>query len=250
MASERIYLNNYIYTQSLIRIFDMRKLFVVLGICWLCWAKLDAQSDEKISIDSTLMLQLNALFDEDQKYRKELPNIIEKYGAKSPEMIAHWQLITQKDSINLLQVEEILDTRGWLGEDCVGEKGSWALFLVIQHADLEVQEKYIPSLKLAVAEGKASAANLALMEDRIAVRKGEPQIYGSQVGNDSGTNQSFIFPIMNPENLDKRRAEVGLPPYSEYLEDMMGKTWNLEEYEKNLPKYEELHKRMFPSKKK
>ena len=226
----------------------MKKLSFIFIIWSLCLCKLFAQSDIETSIDSTLMVQLNTIYDEDQKYRKEIPQIIEKYGIKSPEMVAHWQLIARKDSINLLQVEEILETRGWLGEDCVGDKGSWALFLVIQHAQLDVQEKYIPTLKQAVADGKANAANLALMEDRIAIRRGKPQIYGSQVGNDVETNQPFLFPILDPENLDKRRAEVGLSPYSEYLELMMGTLWDVKEYYKNLPKYEELHQRMYPIK--
>ena len=41
--------------------------------------------------------------------------------------------------------------------------------------------------------------------------------YGSQIGIDSADNY-FVRPLANPATVDERRARVGLPPLSEYLE--------------------------------
>ncbi|MEZ5038583.1 MAG: DUF6624 domain-containing protein [Saprospiraceae bacterium] len=69
---------------------------------------------------------------------------------------------------------------GWLGADVIGNQGNSTLFLVIQHADIETQEKYLPMMRDAVSKGNARASSLALLEDRVALRKGEKQIFSTQ----------------------------------------------------------------------
>jgi hypothetical protein len=51
--------------------------------------------------------------------------------------------------------------------------------MVIQHADLPMQERYLPMIRKAERDGEILSSNLAIMEDRIAMRHGEKQIYGS-----------------------------------------------------------------------
>ena len=58
---------------------------------------------------------------------------------------------------------------------------------------------------------------MALMEDRILMGEGEPQIYGSQLRG-SGPNGEFeLWKIKDPEYVNQRRAEVGLGPLEEYV---------------------------------
>lgn len=57
--------------------------------------------------------------------------------------------------------------------EVVGNKGSTTLFLVIQHADLGTQVKYLPMVREAVKQHKAQASNLALLEDRVALGQGK-----------------------------------------------------------------------------
>jgi hypothetical protein len=142
-----------------------------------------------------------------------------------------------KDSINQLKVAKIIDQYGWLGADVVGDQGNSTLFLVIQHADTKMQEKYIPLMRDAVKKGNAFAGDLALMEDRLALRHGKRQIYGSQIGPDSETNTYFIFPIEDPDHVDERRKAVGLGTLSEYVSHWDIK-WDLEHYKKDLPALE------------
>lgn len=110
----------------------------------------------------------------------------------------------------------ILDRRGWPGPDEVGERGSTAIFLVIQHSDSATQVKYIPVMRIAVQQGKAQPQELALLEDRILTKQGKPQIYGSQVRNDPKTGKTSFFPILDEANVNKRRATAGLGPLEEY----------------------------------
>jgi hypothetical protein len=168
-------------------------------------------------IDKSLVAMLDTIHREDQKYRNELDQIEKEFGSKSDEVNAMWKIINEKDSINLIAVKKVLDERGWLGPDIVGENGSETLFLVIQHADLETQEHYLPMLREAVKKGNAKAKYLAYLEDRVAVRKGGRQIYGTQLGTDKTTGETYVLPVVDPENVDKRRVYIGLLPLEDYL---------------------------------
>jgi hypothetical protein len=95
------------------------------------------------------------------------------------------------------------------------------VFLVIQHADLATQERYLPIMREAVKNGKALASDLALLEDRVLTRNGKPQIYGSQLQENHTTGKYEFAPIQDAANVNKRRASVGLPPLEDYAK-MMG----------------------------
>lgn len=190
------------------------------------------------NFDKPLVAILDTIYQEDQKYRQQIDEIEEKYGWESEEMKAHWKIINEKDSINLIRVKKILDERGWLGADVIGSQGNTTLFLVIQHADLETQEKYLPMMRDAVEKGNASSGSLALLEDRVALRKGDKQIYGSQIGRDQDTGEYYVLPLMDPDQVDERRAEVGLGTIQSYISNW-DMTWDVEKYKKKLPEYVE-----------
>ncbi len=194
------------------------------------------------NFDKPLVAILDTIYEEDQKYRKQINEVEAEYGRDSDEMRAHWKLIHEKDSINLNRVKNILDERGWLGPDIIGNRGNTTLFLVIQHADLETQEKYLPMMREAVEKGNANSSSLALLEDRVALRKGEKQIYGSQIGRDQESGDYYVLPLADPDNVDQRRAEVGLGALQDYISNW-GMTWDVEVYKKNLPGYEEKQNR-------
>lgn len=203
---------------------------------WKLLIDLIKQNKEKseINLNKPLAAQLDSVYIEDQKYRKEISEIENKYGWGSKEMQDNWKLIQEKDSINLIKVTYILDKYGWLGADVVGEQGSSALFLVIQHSDITTQEKYLPMMRDAVKNGKANGSSLALLEDRVALRKNKKQIYGSQIGRDPETQIHYVLPLDDPDNVDKRRAEVGLEPLADYVSHWQIK-WDIEQYKKDLP---------------
>lgn len=181
--------------------------------------------------DRPLKALLDSIHNEDQGYRIEIEDIEKKYGRESVEMKKHWKKIQFVDSMNLIVVTKILDERGWLGSNIVGKDGNHALFLVIQHSNQITQEKYLPIMREAVKNGDAEPGDLALLEDRVALGQGKKQIYGSQYWFDKFTGKDYMFPLEDPENVDKRRAEVGLLPLSDYLRNMEI-IWNVEQYQK------------------
>lgn len=187
--------------------------------------------------DKKLVAILENIYTEDQKYRVELGKTERLYGRDSDEMTALWDTIHEKDAQNEQKITEILDNRGWLGPDSIGERGSLTLFLVIQHAAIETQEKYLPMMQEAAKTGNANPANLALLEDRIAMRQGKKQIYGSQIMIDPETGEYYVSPIENPDNVDKRRAEVGLQPMADYI-SIWNLTWDVEKHKQQCAEME------------
>ncbi|MBP6391892.1 MAG: hypothetical protein KA352_13460 [Flavobacteriales bacterium] len=157
-----------------------------------------------------LRAELERIHGLDQRDREN----IGRYGVGTAERDSVNHHLIFQDSLNTLRVRAILDSAGWLGPEEVGASASSALFLVIQHADLATQETYLPEARLAVEEGKLAASSLALLEDRIEMRNGRPQIYGSQVRMANG--KSTLWAIRDEETVNERRASVGLGPLEEY----------------------------------
>ncbi|GEN75301.1 DUF6624 domain-containing protein [Chryseobacterium hagamense] len=210
------------------------------------WEKTTAKLEKKLKLmeanyNKPLQTELLAIFEEDQKYRIQMNEIQKKFGPESKEMQDLWKITNQTDSVNLLKVKKILDENGWVGKEKVGAQANSTLFLVIQHADLETQKKYLPMMKEAVTRGNASPGSLALLIDRIEIREGRKQIYGSQIGTNPNNKAFYVLPLADPDNVDKRRAEVGLAPISGYVKNW-NLTWDVEKYKSELPELEKLNK--------
>lgn len=192
--------------------------------------------------DKNLQAKLLVLYEDDQSIRQQYISAQKKFGHKSKQVDSLRVIMIDKDSINLIKITEILDKYGWVGADKVGGQANQTLFLVIQHSDLKTQQKYLPMMREAVKIGNANGSALALLEDRVALGEGKRQIYGSQIGYDNETNKSFVLPLEDPDNIDKRRVEVGLGLFADYVKrwDII---WNIEEYKKQLLEIEEKQKR-------
>lgn len=169
---------------------------------------------------------------QDQVYRAMIDSIETKFGRNSAEMTNLWKLMDHQDSVDQLIVIEVLEKYGWLGKSAVGFAGNSAIFLVVQHAPLPVQEKYLPLMREAVKAGNAEGSALALLEDRVLMRNGKKQVYGSQVKRDPVTNESYFGAIEDVEHVDERRATVGLGPLADYARHF-GIVWNEAAIEKN-----------------
>lgn len=135
---------------------------------------------------------------------------------------ADWTRQQELDAANLGRLEQIVARYGWPGLRFAGMRGSNAAWLVLQHADLATQRKYEPLLRAAVARRDAQAADLATLQDRIRVRSGLPQRYGTQFKMAStaagSVVRSALYPIEDEANLEQRRREVGLPPLATLMD--------------------------------
>lgn len=94
-----------------------------------------------------------------------------------------------------------------------------AIFLVLQHNHSIYQKKYIPLLREKSSQGLIAKSKLALMEDRILMNDGAPQIYGTQVTRKNRNENWKLYDLYEPEKVNYRRKEIGLGPIESYLEN-------------------------------
>jgi hypothetical protein len=153
----------------------------------------------------------------DQAYYKDIEIAKAKTGASSSVVMALWDLKRSLNEENQRKLEAIIKEKGWPRISQVGKGPANAAFLVIQHADIEKQQKYLPVIKSLCAIGEAQWQAYALMYDRIQTGTGKPQRYGSQVSYNSKTSRYELLPLENAAKVDEWRTEAGLEPLSEYL---------------------------------
>lgn len=172
-------------------------------------------------MDEDLRQRLLARRDEDQRIRHLASPPKGQHMARLPdEVAAEWQRI---DDQNTRWLGEVLTTRGWPGQTLVSEDGAQAAWLLAQHADRDPvrQRAFLDALRGAVAQGEASPAHLAYLEDRVRAGAGQPQLYGTQFTIIDG--ELGPCPIEDPQRLDERRAAAGLEPFAAYESRMRDK---------------------------
>jgi len=182
-------------------------------------------------IDNAIIEKIESIQDADRSSREKLIKLLETKGRESKEFIEQNKIVHQLDSVNTVYISNFLDKYGWLGSNIIGKKANITLFLVVQHSDFQTQQKYLPMLKDAVQMGNALPSNMAMLEDRVLMLDGKKQIYGSQLALDKTTGEYYVHPIEDPENVDNRRAKVGLQKISDYLSYWNIK-WDIEKHKK------------------
>lgn len=122
------------------------------------------------------------------------------------------------DRINQEQICKILDSRGLVGKDKVGNAVG-VFWTVIQHADVETQKKYLPLFIEGAQRGDITQEGVAMMEDRINMFEGKPQRYGSQIVEDE-QGKPMLYQLLDASKVDKWRQEMGMEPLDDYLKKM------------------------------
>jgi len=177
---------------------------------------------KEAGINLELMTELKEISRTDQLQRGEMRHVSDTYGWKSPQMDSLWALQSHADSLNQIRIEEIINEYGYPGKSLVGPSAASTAFMVIQHSNQEMQEKYLPLLKEQADKGEVRWSSIALMIDRVLLGKGEKQIYGSQVHTDQKTGEQYFGEIENPHKIDSIRNTVGLGTIQGY-----GDNWNI-----------------------
>ncbi|MCD6020254.1 MAG: hypothetical protein K0S53_3375 [Bacteroidetes bacterium] len=113
-----------------------------------------------------------------------------------------------RDSISFSAITTIIDRYGYPSSKIAGDV-SGVPFYILGFAPAAIKEKYVNELILAADRGNLAWSSLAFFIDKMKVAKGEKQIYGTQGKYDKDYNYT-MYPVIDPENLDKRRAGVGL----------------------------------------
>ena len=117
----------------------------------------------EVNFNKPLIALLDTIYESDQHYRMQADNVMQAYGPSSKEVDSLDKLIHTNDSIDLVKIVAVIDQYGWPGRDIVGGKGSFTVCLVIEHADILTQDKYLPMMREAFKKNKVSPADLALL---------------------------------------------------------------------------------------
>ncbi len=189
------------------------------------WAEIEAQAQTALrerygdGFNPALYAELIEIQERDQEPRRRLSELYERFDGQPPDSLAQplAREMMRTDSLHLVRLEEIIAEHGWPTYSLVGREGATAAFLVVQHAELPAQERYLPLMESAVEAGEAAPHSWALLVDRVRVRRGERQLYGSQLRRDPATGAMTVEPIEDEARVDERRAGVGLEPLADYL---------------------------------
>jgi len=123
-------------------------------------------------LDLSLVILMHDLGEKDQQFRMS--------------DMSKQQLI---DRGNMQIVDSLFQHYGkYIGLTLVGEEYQHAMWLVIQHADLKDQEKYLPIVHEGVKIGELPEVPLKMLIDRICMKKFGYQIFGSQSGGELADN--------------------------------------------------------------
>lgn len=112
---------------------------------------------------------------------------------------------------NAARLAAIIEQYGWPGKSLVGEEGAWAAWLIAQHSigNPPFMRHCLSLLKQAAVNNEVIPWHAAMLEDRIRMYEGKPQIYGTQFQpNKNGELEPY--PIENPESVNGRRLTVEL----------------------------------------
>lgn len=162
----------------------------------------------------------------DQKARLELIKWMKKnqpagggnvklQGAKMAEFSKLVGQLKKIDAENTAWLKKVVDKQGWPTTSMVGKTGSRAAWLLVQHADADRKfQRRCLDLMTKLPKGEVSLSNVAYLTDRVLLAEGKKQKYGTQFHQVKGKFEPK--PLEDPANVDKFRAEAGLPPLAEY----------------------------------
>ena len=186
-------------------------------------------ASSKKEIQENLIAVLDTIWQTEQLPIRSRDSLIELYGVDH-DLVKEQNLIIDKNhAINEEKVKTILEKYGWPTKEMIGEQGNWTICNVIQHSENKVRLQYLPLMRQAVNDKKLEPRFLVRAEDRIATERGDLQIYGGQMKYYPETKSFNLWPVYDPENIDKRRTAIGLDSIAIFLQNRFDFEWNLEE---------------------
>lgn len=162
------------------------------------------------AMNEDLRKELIALVDKDQRLLQSLEEAGElEDDAYHPQLMKLHEESTER-------AKEIIRAGGWPGISQVGEEGSDAIWLIVQHSvlDPEFMLSCVSDPESLVKDREAKGWQLAFLQDRALMLQGKPHIYGTQHVLD-GNGELQPYRLAFPEEVDERRKAEGLEPLEE-----------------------------------
>jgi hypothetical protein len=122
------------------------------------------------------------------------------------------------DSANQVYAKAIINEYGWPKISEIGKDGQNNLWLVIQHADndIELQRSALSAMQQLKGAKELNLENYAFLYDRVQCNLNYKQLYGTQVNWTTHGEAGSFKSILNEDAVDMRRKTMGLLPLKIY----------------------------------
>ena len=180
-------------------------LILILTSSLLSCGQASHQATTMTNYDS-LKIVLEDIVDKDQGIRTIL---MDSVGFDSPNAGIYVKQMLDIDADNQQKISVILNKYGWIEQSKIGQKAASAFFYTIQHSDSALMARWFPEFKRLADIGEADQVACAMMEDRLLMRRGKKQVYGTQASVFRDDKKLAIWPIEDAKNVNERRKKVG-----------------------------------------
>jgi hypothetical protein len=178
---------------------------------------------DKVPGDKTKAIQkeLERRLKLDQDVRKKMMDPAMRAKIKTEADARAFQEEAAKiDRDNTRYLKSLVGEIGWIDAERFGANTANAAFLIVQHSgDLRLMMAALPEIEKDLKAKRIDGQGYALLYDRLKLRLGEKQRYGTQVDIDpSGKGTVVVLPLENRAKVDEFRKEIGMFPLSRYLD--------------------------------
>lgn len=121
------------------------------------------------------------------------------------------------DADNTRWLIERVQEVGWIDQGRFGKETALGAFLIVQHSGhLPLMLASLPEIEKDVKSNRLDPQNYALLFDRLRIRLGQRQRYGSQLGTDDA-GRMVVLALEDRERVEELRKEIGILPLRSYL---------------------------------
>ena len=158
--------------------------------------------------------RLREIRNQDQTVRHKLINCQQRGDVDS--LLYYAEEMVRVDVENQEYVANLLDKQGipsGLSDDAYS-----AIFLVVDHAELNYQKRYYKFIKRATHNGLIKQSDANTLYDRIMMHSNRRQLYGTQTKSNTRIIEgqplphptAYLWPVRRAQSLDKRRHKAGM----------------------------------------
>lgn len=123
------------------------------------------------------------------------------------------------DEENEVQLQKIIgEIGGWLKLSVFGKEATDNAWVLVQHSPNILFKKEMLTKMKELPDEEVEKKRIAQTEDRIRIAEGKPQLYGTSFKIDLKTGEMTYDPIEDMENVNTRRASMGMDTFEEHLQ--------------------------------
>ena len=170
--------------------------------------------------DTSLQKKIDSLLQVDQQVQTDMITAYQ-HNAGLQEKDSLEKVKEQTFNRHIPVLKDIIRQKGLPTYQLAGKESSDNFLTLVNHSfsDIPFQQKVAKLAKAEVKRKNISAPYLALMIDKMKIKSGKKQPYGTQCDY-TKEGEAIAINLYRPGTIDKRRAKMGLSPLKTYLKMM------------------------------